>query len=174
VGRAIDNPLTGLRRHKTSASSPPLKRLAPCQIQLRPHRTSTPYAPTVVDHWGRCGRRVRPAADLSGSWSFTPAGQGTTSIAVPWGWYKQGFTNMSEAVYSRTITVPDSWQPQSVWIEFGAVNHQATLSVGGHAVATQTTASDMSVTNKHFQQHPHGDCDRLARLGQRRIVAHRR
>ena len=81
------------------------------------------------------------SVDLSGSWSFTPAGQGKTSITVPGGgWYKQGFTSVSEAVYSRAITVPDSGQPQSVWIEFGAVNHQATLSVDGHVVATQTTA----------------------------------
>src|SRR3954453_2805573 len=59
------------------------------------------------------------SVDLSGSWSFTPAGQGTTSIMVPGGgWYKQGFTNVGQAVYSRTITVPDSGQPQSVWIEF--------------------------------------------------------
>jgi beta-galactosidase/beta-glucuronidase len=81
------------------------------------------------------------SVDLSGSWSFTPAGQGKTSITVPGGgWYKQGFTSVSEAVYSRTITVPDSGQPQSVWIEFGAVNHQATLSVDGQVVATRTTA----------------------------------
>ena len=81
------------------------------------------------------------SVDLSGSWSFTPAGQGTTSIMVPGGgWYKQGFTNVGEAVYSRSITVPDSGQPQSVWIEFGVVNHQATLSVDGRVVATQTTA----------------------------------
>ena len=81
------------------------------------------------------------SVDLSGSWSFTPAGQGTTSITVPGGgWYKQGFTNVAEAVYSRTITVPDSGQPQSVWIEFGVVNHQATLSVDGRVVGTQTTA----------------------------------
>jgi hypothetical protein len=81
------------------------------------------------------------SVDLSGTWSFTPAGQGTTSISVPGGgWYKQGFTNVSEAVYSRSITVPSTGQPQSVWIEFGAVNHQATLSVDGQVVATQTTA----------------------------------
>src|SRR4051794_7677412 len=77
----------------------------------------------------------------SGTWSFTPSGRGTTSITVPGGgWYKQGFTDVNEAVYSRTITVPDSGQPQSAWIEFGAVNHQATLSVDGRVVATQTTA----------------------------------
>ena len=81
------------------------------------------------------------SVDLCRVVEFTPAGQGTTSITVPGGgWYKQGFTNVAEAVYSRTITVPDSGQPQSVWIEFGAVNHQATLSVDGRAVATQTTA----------------------------------
>ncbi|MBW8806703.1 MAG: hypothetical protein JF587_23030, partial [Catenulisporales bacterium] len=81
------------------------------------------------------------SVDLSGTWSFTPSGQGTTSIMVPGGgWYKQGFTNVGQAVYSRSITVPDSGQPQSVWIEFGAVNHQATLSVDGRVVATQTTA----------------------------------
>ena len=86
------------------------------------------------------------SVDLSGSWSFTPVGQGTTSIAVPGGgWYKQGFTKVSEAVYSRTVVVPDSGQPQSVSIEFGAINHQATLSVDGRAVATQTTAFTPSV-----------------------------
>src|SRR5439155_1331371 len=87
------------------------------------------------------GNGAIASVDLSGTWSFTPSGRGTTSITVPGGgWYKQGFTNVGEAVYSRSITVPDSGQPQSVWIEFGAVNHQATLSVDGRVVATQTTA----------------------------------
>src|SRR5687768_15919506 len=81
------------------------------------------------------------SVDLAGRWGFTPAGRGATSITVPGGgWYKQGFTDVNEAVYSRTVTVPDSGQPQSTWIEFGAVNHQATLSVDGRVVATQTTA----------------------------------
>ncbi|MEU4249077.1 RICIN domain-containing protein [Amycolatopsis sp. NPDC026612] len=81
------------------------------------------------------------SVDLAGTWSFTPAGRSTTSITVPGGgWYKQGFTDVNEAVYSRSVTVPDSGQPQSVWIEFGAVNHQATLSVDGRVVATRTTA----------------------------------
>ena len=87
------------------------------------------------------GNAAIASVDLSGTWSFTPAGRATTSIAVPGGgWYKQGFTDVNEAVYSRSITVPDSGQPQSTWIEFGAVNHQATLSVDGRVVATQTTA----------------------------------
>ncbi|WP_405087383.1 RICIN domain-containing protein [Microbispora sp. NBC_01389] len=87
------------------------------------------------------GNAAVASVDLAGTWSFTPAGRSTTSIKVPGGgWYKQGFTDVSQAVYSRTVTVPDSGQPQSAWIEFGAVNHQATLSVDGRVVATQTTA----------------------------------
>ncbi|MBN1170966.1 MAG: RICIN domain-containing protein [Micromonosporaceae bacterium] len=87
------------------------------------------------------GNAAVASVDLSGTWSFTPTGRGTTSITVPGGgWYKQGFTDVNEAVYSRSITVPDSGQPQSTRIEFGAVNHQATLAVDGRVVATQTTA----------------------------------
>ncbi|MEU8390807.1 RICIN domain-containing protein [Micromonospora sp. NPDC048842] len=87
------------------------------------------------------GNAAIASVDLAGTWNFTPAGRGATTIAVPGGgWYKQGFTDVNEAVYSRSITVPDSGQPQSTWIEFGAVNHQATLSVDGRVVATQTTA----------------------------------
>ena len=87
------------------------------------------------------GAAAIASVDLAGTWSFTPSGRGATSITVPGGgWYKQGFTDVNEAVYSRSVTVPDSGQPQSTWIEFGAVNHQATLSVDGRVVATQTTA----------------------------------
>ncbi|MFG2049497.1 RICIN domain-containing protein [Micromonospora sp. NPDC048935] len=87
------------------------------------------------------GNAAITSVDLSGTWNFTPAGRAATTITVPGGgWYKQGFTTVNEAVYSRSITVPDSGQPQSTWIEFGAVNHQATLSVDGRVVATQTTA----------------------------------
>ncbi|GAB2811794.1 hypothetical protein JOD27_002371 [Lentzea nigeriaca] len=87
------------------------------------------------------GNAAIGSVDLAGRWSFTPAGRPATTITVPGGgWYKQGFTDVSEATYSRTVTVPDSGQPQSAWIEFGAVNHQATLSVDGRVVATQTTS----------------------------------
>ncbi|WP_431605715.1 RICIN domain-containing protein [Amycolatopsis melonis] len=87
------------------------------------------------------GNGALGSVDLAGTWSFTPAGRATTSITVPGGgWYKQGFTDVNEAVYSRSVTVPDSGRPQSAWIEFGAVNHQATLSVDGRVVATRTTA----------------------------------
>ncbi|MET8162374.1 RICIN domain-containing protein [Sphaerisporangium sp. NPDC005289] len=97
-------------------------------------------APGDIDGF-TAGNAAIASVDLAGTWSFTPAGRSTTSIKVPGGgWYKQGFTDVSQAVYSRTVTVPDSGQPQSAWIEFGAVNHQATLSVDGRVVATQTTA----------------------------------
>ena len=54
------------------------------------------------------GNAAIASVDLSGTWSFTPAGRAATSIVVPGGgWYKQGFTDVNEAVYSRSITVPD-------------------------------------------------------------------
>ncbi|MEV4512608.1 RICIN domain-containing protein [Dactylosporangium sp. NPDC049525] len=94
----------------------------------------------IVDGF-TAGNAAIASVDLAGQWSFTPQGRAATSIAVPGGgWYKQGFTDVAQAVYSRSITVPNSGQPQSTWIEFGAVNHQATLSVDGRVVATQTTA----------------------------------
>ena len=103
---------------------------------------STAAAPAVSTPDGfTAGNAAIGSVDLAGTWSFTPAGRPTTSITVPGGgWYKQGFTDVNEAVYSRSVTVPDTGQPQSVWIEFGAVNHQATLSVDGRVVATRTTA----------------------------------
>ncbi|MGI5240480.1 glycoside hydrolase family 2 TIM barrel-domain containing protein [Dactylosporangium sp. CA-139066] len=100
---------------------------------------ATAAVPTVDGF--TAGNAALTSVDLSGRWTFTPEGRAATSITVPGGgWYKQGFTDVSHAVYSRTITVPDAGQPQSTWIEFGAVNHQATLSVDGRVVATQTTS----------------------------------
>ncbi|MEW2114840.1 RICIN domain-containing protein [Streptomyces sp. NPDC005474] len=109
-------------------------------------------ATTVTDPNGfTAGNAALRSVDLAGTWSFTPKGAATTSITVPGGgWYKQGFTNVNEATYSRTVTIPDTGQPQSAWIEFGAVNHQATLSVDGQVVATQTT----SFTQSNFDISP--------------------
>ncbi|MDJ0386404.1 sugar-binding domain-containing protein [Streptomyces sp. G-G2] len=105
-------------------------------------------ATTVSDINGStAGNAAIKSVDLAGTWGFTPKGRAATSITVPGGgWYKQGFTDVNEATYSRTVTVPDAGQPQSAWIEFGAVNHQATLSVDGQVVATQTT----SFTSSNF------------------------
>ncbi len=75
------------------------------------------------------GNAAIGSVDLAGRWSFTPAGRPATTITVPGGgWYKQGFTDVSEATYSRTITVPESGQPQSAWIEFGALIRSRQLS----------------------------------------------
>ena len=65
-----------------------------------------------------------------------------TTIQVPGGgWFKQGFTEVSEAIYSRQITVPKVHGPQQVTkIHFGAINHEATLAVDGKVVATNMTA----------------------------------
>ncbi|WUH89682.1 RICIN domain-containing protein [Streptomyces sp. NBC_00433] len=107
---------------------------------LRP-TAAVPAAPASGTDGFTAGNAAIASVDLAGTWGFTPVGRSATSITVPGGgWYKQGFTDVNEAVYSRTITVPDSGQPQSTWIEFGAVNHQATLSVDGRTVATKTTA----------------------------------
>ncbi|MCD9879953.1 RICIN domain-containing protein [Streptomyces guryensis] len=110
-------------------------------------------ATTVPDTNGfTAGNAALRSVDLAGTWSFTPKGRAATSITVPGGgWYKQGFTDVNEAVYSRTVTVPDTGQPQSAWIEFGAVNHQATLSVDGQVVATKTT----SFTPSNFDISPY-------------------
>jgi hypothetical protein len=75
--------------------------------------------------------------DLSGTWNFTPAGGAATTIQVPGGgWYKQGFTEITEADYSTSISVPSIGQPQVTVLEFGAVNYQADLFVNEVFVAS--------------------------------------
>jgi hypothetical protein len=82
---------------------------------------------------------------IAGTWDFTPAGQAATKIEVPGGgWIKQGFTPPS-ATYATRITVPDSGGPQTTLLEFGAINHEATLSVDGVLVGTNMTAFTPSV-----------------------------
>ena len=67
---------------------------------------------------------------LAGSWDFTPQGGTATKIQVPGGgWVKQGFSTPS-GTYRTTITIPDSGFPQTTLLEFGAVNHEATLTMG--------------------------------------------
>ena len=82
---------------------------------------------------------------IAGTWDFTPSGGAKRTITVPGGgWLKQGIT-ASSATYATQITVPDSGAAQSTLIEFGAVNFQATLSVDGKEVATNTTSFTPSV-----------------------------
>ena len=74
-----------------------------------------------------------------------PFGRSKRSIQVPGGgWLKQGI-NASSGTYATQITVPDSGGPQTTLIEFGAVNFQATLSVDGKEVGTNTTSFTPSV-----------------------------
>jgi len=86
----------------------------------------------------------------------SPASGEPTTIAVPGGgWHKQGYTDLSEAVYSRKITVPDiPGAGQVTKISFGAINHKATLSVDGHVVGSQVTAYTSSVFDISDFVHP--------------------
>jgi hypothetical protein len=82
---------------------------------------------------------------IAGAWDFTPTGGSKTTIQVPGGgWLKQGI-NASSGTYATQITVPDTGAPQTTLIEFGAVNFQATLSVDGQQVGTNTTSFTPSV-----------------------------
>jgi glycosyl hydrolase family 2 len=77
---------------------------------------------------------------LAGTWDFTPAGGTATTIQVPGGgWAKQGFTQTS-GTYQTRVKVPARGGAQTTLIEFGAVNHEATLSVDGVVVGTSTTS----------------------------------
>jgi hypothetical protein len=92
------------------------------------------------------------SVDLAGTWGFTPKGEPAATIQVPGGgWTKQGYPDVAEATYVRRITVPDTGHPQVTKIEFGSVNHQATLYVDGVAVGTQTT----SITPQAFDITPY-------------------
>ena len=68
---------------------------------------------------------------LAGTWTFTPSGAAATTIQVPGGgWLAQGF-HVASARYARTLDVPNLGRAQATYLEFGAVNHQATLTVDG-------------------------------------------
>ena len=83
---------------------------------------------------------------LAGTWTFTPSGAAATTITVPGGgWVAQGFRSTNEANYQRMATVPDLGRAQATYLEFGAVNHQATLTVDSTMVGTQTTSFTPSV-----------------------------
>jgi hypothetical protein len=98
---------------------------------------------------GGSGCVVEPSGQtvtsLAGTWTFTPSGAAATTIDVPGGgWLAQGFKT-SSARYERTVTVPDLGHAQATYLEFGAVNHEATLSVDGTKVSTNTTSFTPSV-----------------------------
>ena len=93
---------------------------------------------------GSCAASTDPTGQkitsVAGTWTFTPSGAAATTIEVPGGgWLAQGFKT-SAARYERTVTVPDLGRPQATYLELGVVNHQATLTVDGTAVGTNTTS----------------------------------
>jgi hypothetical protein len=102
----------------------------------------TPVTNTVCTGGGRFGTTTGPFLSCIDS----PASGEQTTIAVPGGgWLKQGYTDLSEAVYSRKITVPDIPGDQVTKLSFGAINHRATLWVDGHEVGSQVTSYTSSV-----------------------------
>ena len=79
--------------------------------------------------------------DLSGTWIFTPLGAAATTIQVPGGgWYKQGFTTITQADYQTTIVIPNTGQPQITKVQFGAVNYEADLYLNNVLVGTNLTS----------------------------------
>ncbi|MEO5770231.1 MAG: hypothetical protein ABIS92_17880, partial [Polyangia bacterium] len=73
------------------------------------------------------------SVSIAGQWDFTPEGGTATKIQVPGGgWIKQGFSAPS-GTYRTTIMVPTNaalGAAQTTLLELGAVNHEATLTVG--------------------------------------------
>ena len=61
------------------------------------------------------------------------------------GWVKQGWTDLSRATYAKTISIPMFSADQVTRLNFGAINHRATVTVDGRTVGTQTTSFTNSV-----------------------------
>lgn len=102
----------------------------------------TPLTDTVCTGGGRFGTTTGPFLSCVDS----PAGDGPTTIQVPGGgWVKQGWTNLSRATYAKTITVPMLSADQVTRLNFGAINHRATVTVDGREAGTQTTSYTNSV-----------------------------
>ncbi|WP_129337314.1 glycoside hydrolase family 2 TIM barrel-domain containing protein [Cellulomonas endophytica] len=102
----------------------------------------TPITNTVCTGGGRFGLTTGPFL----SCEDTPASGERTRIRVPGGgWLKQGWEDLSRAVYQRTIAIPMVAGDQVTKLHFGAVNHRATVSVDGEVVSTQMSAYTDSV-----------------------------
>ena len=111
------------------------------QVNLAGRWGFTPLTNTVCVGGGPFGTTTGPMTCTN-----SPAGVPATSIQVPGGgWLKQGFTDLSRAEYHRRISIPAVPGPQVTKLAFGAVNHRATLWVGGRKVASQITSYTSSV-----------------------------
>ena len=116
----------------------------------------TPVTNTVCTGGGPFGTTTGPMTCVD-----SPASGERTTIQVPGGgWLKQGWTDLSRAVYSRTIEVPNVGRDQVTRLNFGAINHRATLRVDDRTVGTQVT----SYTNSVF------DISAFVRPGGRHVV----
>ena len=140
----------------------------------RHRRTDTETHPTFAASYlsGVSGPRPERTVSLAGTWGFTPitntvctgggpfgtttgpflscvdspASGEQTTIPVPGGgWVKQGYIDLSEALSHRTIRVPNIPNDQVTLLDFGAINHKATLWVDGQQVGTQVTSYTSSV-----------------------------
>ena len=102
----------------------------------------TPLTNTTCTGGGRFGTTTGPFLSCVDS----PAGGGPTTIQVPGGgWVKQGWTDLSRATYAKTISIPKFSADQVTRLNFGAINHRATVTVDGRTVGTQTTSFTNSV-----------------------------
>ena len=134
-----------------------------------PDQAHPTFAAGYLD--GVSGTPPERTVSLAGTWAFTPLTNtvcigggpfGTTTgpmtctdspasgeeatIQVPGGgWLKQGYTDLSRAIYSRTIKVPKIAGDQVTRLNFGAINHRATLWVNDRQVSSQVTAYTSSV-----------------------------
>jgi hypothetical protein len=101
----------------------------------------TPLMNTTCTGGGAFGTTTGPLTCVD-----SPASGQNGTIQVPGGgWLKQGHPDVSKAIYSRVISVPRITDDQVTRINFGAVNHRATLAVDGRTVATQVTSYTASV-----------------------------
>ena len=101
----------------------------------------TPVTDTVCVGGGPFGTSTGPMTCTD-----SPAESRDTTIQVPGGgWLKQGWTDLSVARYHRTIRVPNIPNDQVTLLNFGAINHRATLWVDDELVGTQTTSYTNSV-----------------------------
>ncbi|HMD46903.1 MAG TPA: glycoside hydrolase family 2 TIM barrel-domain containing protein [Acidimicrobiales bacterium] len=109
---------------------------------------------------GVSGPVATTSVDLAGTWGFqtvtatncirqvlgpetctsSPDPQ-TTTIQVPGGgWSAQGFPTVSEAIYTRRVTIPSIGSPQTTLLSFGAIGAGATLRVDDQLVGTSVTS----------------------------------
>lgn len=90
---------------------------------------------------------------LNGAWDFTSI-DGTSRILVPFAWETPasgiGRTWLESASYSRTVTVPASWEGARFVLSFGAVWHRAVIRIDGDVVGEHVggyTSFEFDVTD---------------------------